>query len=199
MSVVIADYGIGNLRSVYNAFKILGAKVEISNDPGKVKGAEKLVLPGVGSFGDAVRGLKKRKLFNAVKDFITSGKHYLGICLGLQFLFEESEESQEKGLGFFSGRVRRFPKKPGVKIPHMGWNSLRLFSKGTALRDGAFYYFVHSYYAEPNNKSVITAATEYGGVEFASVVSKENVIATQFHPEKSQELGLEFLKKFVKL
>jgi len=126
MGLVIVDYGMGNLRSVSNAFKLLGTDVVITSDPKKVIAAEKLVLPGVGAFGDAVREFKKKKMLEAVKKFISSGKHYLGICLGLQLLFEESEEASEKGLGIFKGKVKHFTKKKGFKIPHMGWNSVRL-------------------------------------------------------------------------
>ncbi|NQT23647.1 MAG: imidazole glycerol phosphate synthase subunit HisH [Candidatus Omnitrophica bacterium] len=199
MSLVIVDYGMGNLRSVSNAFKLLGTKVDITSDPKKVIAAEKLVLPGVGAFGDAVKELKKKKMLEAVKKFISSGKHYLGICLGLQLLFEESEEASEKGLGIFKGKVNHFRKKEGFKIPHMGWNSVRLSKPLDGIGDGSFYYFVHSYYAEPVDKTIIAGSTEYGGAEFASAILKENVIATQFHPEKSQALGLKFLKKFIEL
>ncbi len=202
MPVVIADYGMGNLASVYNALNFLGANVKISESPSDIEKADKLVLPGVGAFKDAILGLKKRGLLGPLTKFLSSGKAYLGICLGLQILFEASEEGNALGLGIFKGKVKRFRKEDGVKVPHIGWNSIKLKAynlKLTAgIKDGSYFYFDHSYYAEPDDKSVVAATTDYG-VNFASMLHKDNIYAVQFHPEKSQELGLKLLKNFIKL
>lgn len=201
MDIVIIDYGMGNLRSVYNAFKFLGAQARISDSPDNVKKADKLVLPGVGAFRDAVEGLKKNDLILPIKDFLRSGRDYLGICLGLQLLFEESQEGGVQGLGVLKGGVRGFKKKPGVKIPHMGWNTLNIRKPGLremkSVKDDSYFYFVHSYYADPLDKGIEAAGTEYCGLEFCSMIVKDNICATQFHPEKSQAAGLTFLKNFV--
>ena len=205
MNIVIVDYGLGNLRSVQNAFALLGADAKISSTPSEVGNADKLVLPGVGSFQDAVEGLRKRKLIEPIKKFIASGRVYLGICLGLQLLYEESEEGKAKGLSVFKGKVRRFKKKANIKIPHIGWNSVDLKKIGEKLppmqgvKDASYFYFVHSYYAEPDDENTVAATTEYGDVEFTSMISKGNVFATQFHPERSQEVGLKFLKNFIEM
>lgn len=202
MNIVIVDYGMGNLKSVYNAFSYVGCRAKVSTSPSEIENADKLVLPGVGAFEDAMKGLEEKQLTLAVKKFIASGKFYLGICLGLQILFEESEEGKTPGLAVFKGKVRCFRKKKGLKIPHIGWNSVLPECKMRpmeGIKDGSFFYFVHSYYAEPSDKKVTAAVTEYGGIKFSSMVFKDNVFATQFHPERSQSVGLKFIKNFVEM
>lgn len=201
--IVIIDYGMGNLRSVEKAFLSVGADVRVSARPDDVRRAEKIVLPGVGAFRDAMRGLEKRKLIEPVLDGIREGKPYLGLCLGLQLLFEESEEfGKHNGLGVFHGRVKRF--RGTLKIPHMGWNQAEfatLKSKNGASRilkgipDKSYFYFVHSYYVKPEESGVTAARTRYG-IRFTSIAARENVFACQFHPEKSQTAGLRLLKNF---
>jgi glutamine amidotransferase len=174
--------------------------VKVSSEPKQVESADKLVLPGVGAFGDAARELERLKLAGAVRGFLQSQKPFLGICLGLQMLFETSEESPEdRGLAVFPGRVVRF-RSGGIKIPHMGWNSVSLraahpFLEG--LPDESFFYFVHSYYAAPEDRELGLGLTEYGEERFPAVLGRGNVLATQFHPEKSQEAGLLILKNFI--
>ena len=196
---VIVDYGMGNLRSVEKAFEKAGARVIVSSRPADVRGAEKLVLPGVGAFSHAMRELKKRGLAGPIRQKIAEGAPYLGLCLGLQLLFESSEEGPEKGLGVLAGKVRKFRGK--MKIPHMGWNSLELrdgcpLFKG--VRPGDHFYFVHSFYAEPKDGRNVAARTSYGK-RFCSAVWKDNIFATQFHPEKSQDCGARIIRNFVKL
>lgn len=203
MNIVIVDYGLGNLQSVYNALVSLGAEPKIVDSPSQVDSADKLILPGVGAFKDTIEGLQKKRLFESIKRYLKTGKTYLGICLGLQILFEGSEEGEAKGLCVFKGKVKRFKKREGVKIPHMGWNSVRLSRKDSAIKlmkgikDSSYFYFVHSYYADPEDKGIVAAATDYAGMKFSSMIVKDNVYATQFHPEKSQEKGLKFLKNFL--
>jgi len=209
-SVVIVDYGMGNLRSVSKAFEEVGAKVKVSDDPKAVSAADKLVVPGVGAFKDAMRELRARRLIEPIKKFVKSGRPFLWLCLGLQIIFSESEEGgRTKGLDFIKGRVLRFPSRPltlnegegALKIPHMGWNQLILGGKCPLLKgtsDGSYMYFVHSYYAEPDKDDCVAAWTDYG-IEFPSVIWSENIYATQFHPEKSQRLGLNILRKYVRL
>ncbi|MDD5440517.1 MAG: imidazole glycerol phosphate synthase subunit HisH [Candidatus Omnitrophica bacterium] len=203
--ITIVDYGMGNLRSVYNALKALNADVTVSDKPAMVEKADKLVLPGVGAFKDTMDELHKRKLVSPVRKFIASGRPYLGMCLGLQILFDESEEgaSGVDGLGIFKGSVKKFKPDKGCKIPHMGWNTVA-FSGGTeplnaGIPDRSYFYFVHSYYADPVDKGIIAGRTEYCGVDFAAYVVKDNIYAVQFHPERSQMLGLKFLENFVRL
>lgn len=197
MNIAIVDYGMGNLTSVHSALVFLGARPKVTRDPSHIKKADALILPGVGSFGGAMKGLQKDGLKEAIKEFIAKGKRYFGICLGLQLLFETSEEGRVKGLGILKGKVKGFRKGLGFKVPHMGWNSVALKAPIPGIKDGTYFYFVHSYYAEPEDKNIIQATTEYAGVRFASAVSKGNIFATQFHPEKSQAAGLEFLKSFL--
>lgn len=197
MNIAIVDYGMGNLTSVYNALVFLGARPKVTRDASCIKNADKLILPGVGNFSDAMKGLEKDGLKEAVKEFISRGKKYLGICLGLQLLFESSEEGPAKGLGILKGKVKGFRKGRGFKVPHMGWNSVRLKAPVPGIKDGSFFYFVHSYYAEQEDKNIVQATTEYAGIAFASAISKGNIFAAQFHPEKSQAAGLEFLKSFL--
>lgn len=196
----IVDYGMGNLRSVANAFLKMGIEAEIAHEPWKIDSYDRLVLPGVGAFGRCLENLKESGLYDVTVDFINSGKPFLGICVGMQMLFEKSYEYGEyNGLGIFPGAVKKFEKKKDdeYKIPHMGWNSLVL-KKGHPLMegitDGEYMYFVHSYYAPAFDFSVATA--EYAGVEFSAVIAQGNVAATQFHPEKSQQAGLKILKNF---
>ena len=204
MSVVIVDYGMGNLTSVYNAVKFLGAKCKITDNPADIKKAEMLIFPGVGSFTDAMEELKKRRLVEPIKKYIASGGLFLGICLGQQILFEKSEEGNTAGLGVFKGAVRRFDEKTGIKVPHIGWNSVKFKSikRKSAILENieheSYFYFDHSYYADPEDKSIIVASTDYGE-DFASVVAKDNIYAVQFHPERSQALGLQVLQNFMKI
>jgi len=197
--IAVVDYGMGNLRSVEKAFKKIGANVVITSKPEDVKNASAVVLPGVGAFRDCINNLQALGLMDAVVESIEQGKPYLGICLGLQVLFEESEEfGKTKGLGLLQGKVVRFPPHK-VKIPHMGWNQVHL-KKHTKIFEGidsgSFFYFVHSYYVAPVDNNTVVATTDYG-VDFVSAVEKDNIIAVQFHPEKSQSIGLKLIKNFV--
>ncbi|MBN1353790.1 MAG: imidazole glycerol phosphate synthase subunit HisH [Candidatus Omnitrophica bacterium] len=204
MEIVVIDYGLGNLTSVYNALKYIGAKAKISSLPGDIKKSGKLVLPGVGSFQDSVIGLKKRDIFGLIKDLMLRGKPYLGICLGLQILFEKSQEGKMGGFGIFKGNVKRFSEKNNIKVPHIGWNSVKVapkpqsFSIMDGIENDSYFYFDHSYYPAPEDKNIIAATTDYG-VEFPSAIHKDNIYAVQFHPERSQKLGLRLLENFVKL
>jgi glutamine amidotransferase len=196
--ITIVDYGMGNLRSVEKGLLKIGADVKVTSDPKVVHEARAVVLPGVGAFRDCMRNLEGMSLLEAVVKAIEKGKPYLGICLGLQILFTESEEfGKSKGLNIFSGKVVRFPEN-NLKVPHMGWNTVKIINRPPILNkieDDSFFYFVHSFYVAPDDKNVIATTTGYG-VTFTSMVWKENVFATQFHPEKSQELGLRILKGF---
>ncbi len=203
--ITIIDYGMGNLRSVQKAFQLYCPKVRVSSSTSDIASADKVILPGVGAFGKAMEELKARKLVAPLKECIKKGTPFLGICLGIQLLFSESEEGGKvKGLGILKGRVRRFKEGSGLKIPHMGWNKIQ--AKGSRgqeailnrVPDESYMYFVHSYYVEPDEKNVILCETQYG-VSFASGIHKDNVYAFQFHPEKSQSIGLEIIKNFVEL
>lgn len=202
--IVIVDYGMGNLRSVSKAFETQGYTVKITSDPGEIQNASGLVLPGVGAFGECMANLERHGLVEPIKKYIESGKPFLGICLGFQILFEESEESPGvKGLGIFRGRVVRFPdfRKERIKVPQMGWNTISSFNGSDVLRDipdQSWFYFVHSYYVEPDNNRLNVITSSYG-IEFAAAVEKENLFACQFHPEKSGELGLRIIKNFAEL
>jgi len=200
--IVVIDYGMGNLRSVSKALESLGASVQVSSDPHDVERADQLILPGVGAFSAAMRELAARGLIEPLKGAIASGKPYLGICLGLQLLLEESDEGKDaRGLGVLAGRVPRFSVN-GLKVPHMGWNQVRRGRGDCPLLKGiddeSYFYFVHSYYADPSDRSVVALETDYG-VRFVSMVWRGNLFATQFHPEKSQANGLKLLKNFVDL
>ncbi|MEO8205723.1 MAG: imidazole glycerol phosphate synthase subunit HisH [Chthoniobacterales bacterium] len=195
----VVDYGSGNLRSVCKALEAVGAKVSLVNGPEALSSVKALVVPGVGAFGDCARNLQKCGVWDAIQSWLNAGKPYLGICLGYQLLFESSEEEEGvSGLGYFKGSVRRF-HDTGLKIPHMGWNNLRMAKQEGLYReipDQSPVYFVHSYYPVPEDSSIITARTLYGD-DFAASVSRGNVHAVQYHPEKSQALGLSILRNFV--
>jgi len=202
-AITIIDYGMGNIHSVRKALESKGGRVRVTNDPLDIRKADKVVLPGVGAFGDAMKELRRRKLADAVKEHIACGRIFLGICLGMHLLFESSRESPAvKGLGILKGSVARFTATLRLKVPHMGWNQLILRGRGCPLfrriPDQASVYFCHSYYARPADARCVAAATDYGR-PFASVVWKENVYAMQFHPEKSQSTGLAMIENFVKL
>ena len=203
--IAIIDYGVGNLFSVEKAFAALGAEARITNNPAEIKAAEKLVLPGVGAFGDCMKNLEASGLIPLLKEEVAAGKPLLGICVGLQILFDGSEESPEaKGLGLIPGQVKRIQAE-GLKVPHMGWNRLHIAEPrqekdlfaGLA-QDREYVYFVHSYYVVPADKKVITATTNYGG-EVTAAVQFDNIFATQFHPEKSGDVGLRIIDNFCKL
>lgn len=200
--IKIVDYGMGNLRSVQKAFEKLGTEAVICTQPTELAAAEKLVLPGVGAFRDAISELRRTELDKPILDHIASGRPFLGICLGLQLLFDVGfEDGEWEGLGVLAGKVVRFADQPDLKIPHMGWNTLELARPAPIFKDipnGSSFYFVHSYYVVPTDETVVAARTEHGTV-FASAVSRGNLFATQFHPEKSQALGLRVLKNFAAL
>ncbi len=198
--LAIIDYGAGNLRSVQKACELLGATAEITSDASVIANADHVILPGVGAFGDCMQSLHKTGLTDTVIAAAKSGKPFLGICLGMQLLFDSSEESPGvEGLGIFQGEIVKIPKQDGYKIPHMGWNSLT-FPKETPLFAGLpenpFVYFVHSFYAKPEDASIVAATTDYCG-ELTVAIQKGNIFATQFHPEKSGDTGLSILKNFL--
>nr|WP_177297635.1 imidazole glycerol phosphate synthase subunit HisH [uncultured Blautia sp.] len=198
----IIDYDAGNIRSVEKAFAHLGEQTVVSRDPKVLMDADKVVLPGVGSFGDAMGNLHKYGLVPVIHDMVNSGKPFLGICLGLQLLFESSEETPGvEGLGILKGRILRIPPAPSLKIPHMGWNSLHLQNNGRLFRDipeDTYVYFVHSYYLHAEEPEIVKAVTDYS-TEIHASVEKDNVFACQFHPEKSSRYGLKILENFAKL
>jgi glutamine amidotransferase len=202
--IALLDYGSGNLRSVHKALLKVGAKVQVARDPAEMAGATAAVLPGVGAFDDCMNALQRQGLLQASRQFIQSGRPFLGICVGYQALFERSEEfnSCAAGLGVFQGSVVRFSEKNGLKIPQIGWNQLDIVRPACPLfRDvaaGSYVYFVHSFFPKPKDPSLIATRTTYGET-FASAVWRDNVFATQFHPEKSQAVGLQLLKNFVEL
>ena len=197
--IKIVDYGMGNLRSVQKAFEKLGCAAEIVSRPEQIADAEKLVLPGVGAFRDAIHELERLQLVDPIREHIQRDKPFLGICLGLQLLFDVGYEDGEwKGLGVLAGDVVRFPAMTDLKVPHMGWNTLqrtRPIPLLDGIPEGASVYFVHSYYVRPSDESVIAARTGYG-IDFTSIVSRGNLFASQFHPEKSQKVGLKLLENF---
>lgn len=202
--IAIIDYGMGNLRSVQKAFEQVGAPAEITADPQRLYAADKIVLPGVGAFRDCMHNLEQGGFVEPVLKVIAEGRPFLGICLGLQLLFTESEEfGLHRGLGVLPGRVVRFPdgmSEQGQKlpIPHMGWNQLTLQQHSplfTGISNGSNVYFVHSYYVKPEDPAVVAATCRYG-IEFCAAIHTDNLVATQFHPEKSQAIGLQMLKNF---
>ena len=207
--IVVIDYGMGNLKSVKNSALFLGKKIRVSDSPTVIKKAKKIVFPGVGHFGRAVKELKKRKLFDLLKKRIAEGVPFLGICLGMQLLLEKSQEAPSvKGLGIIKGEVKKFAGK-NLIIPHMGWNRIEIRDEGRrmkeereklfrGIKDGSYFYFAHSYYCKPRESKIILAVTSYGS-KFASSLHKDNVWAVQFHPEKSQKLGLKVFDNFLKI
>ena len=196
------DYGVGNLFSVSKAVEAVGAEVEVTGDADRIRAADKLILPGVGAFGDCMKNLKAAGLDGLIVDQIKSGKPLMGICVGLQILFEGSEESPNvAGLGVFKGMIKRI-RAEGLKIPHMGWNRV-IRNEELGIRNGqlpritdSFFYFVHSYHAVPAERSIIAATTDYGET-LTAAVSRDNIFAVQFHPEKSGDVGLQVLKNFI--
>ncbi len=201
--IVVVDYGMGNLHSVSKALCTTGAQVQVTDNPDVVAGADSLVVPGVGAFAEAMKQLKALGLCDAICKHVHSGKPFLGICLGLQILFDVGcEDGEHRGLGLLRGRVVRFDlSDASLKVPHMGWNQIRIKRPTPVidgLTDGDFLYFVHSYYVEPEDDGIVATRTGYGG-EFVSSVARDNLFACQFHPEKSQKLGLQILENFVKL
>ena len=198
-TIAIVDYQAGNLRSVQKALQRFGVGARITSDAGVIERADGVVFPGQGACDSAMRQLRDRSLVGPIKSFISSGKPFLGVCLGLQLLLEESDEGAERCLGVLAGRVRRLPS--GLKIPHMGWNRVEFHGWHPALEgipSGSYFYFVHSYYADPDDKSTVAGTTAYG-VEFCSAVAWDNVLAVQFHPEKSGDIGLRLYRNFVAL
>jgi glutamine amidotransferase len=199
--IALIDYGIGNLRSVHKAFSTVGADVILTDEPEHILAADKIVLPGVGAFGDGMAGLTSRRLDKVLHEIVQQDRPMLGICLGMQLLFDSSTELGEyPGLGFFPGKVRRFELND-LKIPQTGWNQLKIKKANTLLQgleSGCYAYFNHSYYCAGEIPSDVLATTEYG-LEYASVVGRGNLYGVQFHPEKSQSIGLQILKNFVEL
>jgi glutamine amidotransferase len=200
--ITILDYSVNNLRSVQKAFEHLGHKTLVTSDPDVVARAEKLVLPGVGAYGEAMRNLSQRGLVEPVLDAVANGKYVMGVCLGMQLLFDWSEElGVHQGLGILSGKVQKFPEIPDLKVPHMGWSKLgfspssKLYS---GLSDGEMCYFVHSYHVLPEDETAI-AATGHHGIPFVAGVERDNVMGAQFHPEKSSAVGLRILDNFGRL
>src|SRR5579863_3640126 len=202
--IALIDYGSGNLRSAQKALLQVGAEVRVVRRPEELAEARAVVLPGVGAFDDCVNALQKQELLEASRRFIQSGRPFLGICVGYQALFEKSEEfaSCAAGLGIFRGKVVRFTERPGLKIPQIGWNQIEPVKPDCPLfrgiAAGSYVYFVHSFFPEPADESIVAARTTHGQT-FASAVWRDNVYATQFHPEKSQAVGLQLLKNFVDL
>jgi imidazole glycerol-phosphate synthase subunit HisH len=200
--IAILDYGMGNLRSVQKGFEKVGHQAVVTSDPAVVAAAAKVVLPGVGAFEDAIAELRNRRLVEPILAAIDSGKPFLGICLGLQLLFDTSyENGRHAGLGVLRGEVVRFDLPPDYSVPHMGWNQLAIRRPAPVLdglADGTYAYFVHSYYVRPEDPTLVAVETDYGG-PFCSMIWRDNLYATQFHPEKSQSDGLRMLKNFAEL
>ena len=199
--IALLDYGSGNLRSVEKALQKVGADVKLATRPEEIRDVRAVVLPGVGAFDDCVNAMQRQELFGAILEFIRSGRPFLGICVGYQALFERSEEfnSSAAGLSVFRGSVVRFTEQPGLKIPQIGWNQLHLARPDCPLyrgiAEGSYVYFVHSFFPKPADESIVATRTDYGET-FASSIWRDNVFATQFHPEKSQKIGLQLLKNF---
>ncbi|WP_298866985.1 imidazole glycerol phosphate synthase subunit HisH [uncultured Gimesia sp.] len=200
--ITIIDYGMGNLRSVQKAFEKIGAEATITSKPDEIARATKLLLPGVGAFRDGIQCLKDKSLVEPIWEHVNSGKPFLGICLGLQLLFDISyEDGEYEGLGMIPGKVVRLEDQPGLKIPHIGWNEIETVTPHPILADipsHEHFYFVHSYYVVPEDESAVVAYTEHGS-RFASIVARDNIFASQFHPEKSQSAGLKLLQNFASL
>ena len=200
--IAIVDYGAGNLQSVKKALDFIGCASEITYDKNKISKASHVIMPGVGSFGDAMESLRKRGLEDVIKNAANGERPFLGICLGLQLLFSTSEESEgAKGLGIFGGEIVKIPSENELKVPHMGWNSVSLKQKDGIFKDipdESYFYFVHSYYLKNADEEAVAGITEYG-VEIQCAVQKGLVAATQFHPEKSSETGLQLLRNFAEV
>ncbi|MBI4307980.1 MAG: imidazole glycerol phosphate synthase subunit HisH [Chloroflexi bacterium] len=199
MDLVVIDYGAGNLRSVAKAFKRLGQTPRVTSDPAEVLKADAIVLPGVGAASDAMRNLTGLRLAEALRQVAAQDKPFFGVCLGLQILFESTEEGGAECLGILPGRVLKLPS--GLKVPHMGWNQVRQVRPHPVfdgVPDGAHFYFVHSYYASPSDSGIAIGATDYG-IEFASAIGRGNLVATQFHPEKSGDTGLRLYANFLRM
>lgn len=200
--IAMIDYDAGNIKSVEKALLLLGQEVEVTGDPERILKAEKVILPGVGAFGDAMENLKRAGLDEVIRRVAAKGTPFMGICLGLQLLFERSDEAPGvEGLGLLEGEILKIPDQEGLKIPHMGWNSLHLEHGGRLFRgieEQSYVYFVHSYYLKAKDESIVKASTEYSTHIHASV-EKGNIFGCQFHPEKSSEVGLRILKNFVEL
>ena len=201
--IALLDYGAGNVRSVQKALTAAGGDVHLVPSPELVMQADAVVLPGVGAFDDCINAMRQQELFETAREFVSTGKPFLGICVGYQALFENSEEfnSSAAGLGIFEGSVVRFPDAE-VKVPQIGWNEVHFTQPNCpilqGIESGSHFYFVHSYYPQPKDKSIVATRTEYG-VDFTSAIWRDNVFATQFHPEKSQKVGLQLLANFVNL
>ncbi len=197
--IAILDYGMGNLRSVSNAFEAVGHQAIVTRDARAIHNASHVVLPGVGAFGDCMANLVRYELVEPIKAVVQSGKPFLGICLGFQLLFSESEEfGTHAGLDIFPGKVRAFPKAQRLKVPHMGWNQVTIQSSCPVFNgivDGSNWYFVHSFFVDPADQRIIATTTSYG-IPFISSIWKDNVVACQFHPEKSQAVGLQLIRNF---
>ena len=197
MKIAIIDYGVGNLRSVEKAFAATGCEAVVSSDESELRAAERLVLPGVGAFGACMKALRERGFDRLVRERVEAGTPLLGVCVGMQLLFDESEEfGSTPGLGLLRGRVRRFAGE--LVVPQVGWNRIhqkRRHALFEGVEDGSFCYFLHSFYCEPEDEAVVAGQTEYGG-RYASVVAERNICGVQFHPEKSQDVGLQMLKNF---
>ncbi|MDP7015636.1 MAG: imidazole glycerol phosphate synthase subunit HisH [Pirellulaceae bacterium] len=200
--IAIIDYQMGNLRSVQKGLEKVGAEAEITADPQVLRAADKVVLPGVGAFADAMAELRRRSLVEPIREVIDSGKPFLGICLGLQLLFEVSyEDGEHEGLGVLPGEVVRFNVPREYKVPHMGWNQIRVRQRSKLLQDvedGMHFYFVHSYYVAPRDENVVALQADYPD-PFCAMISRDNLFATQFHPEKSQANGMRVLKNFAQM
>ena len=207
--IAIIDYGMGNIHSVRKALELYGAKVLVINNPKDLKNCDKAVLPGVGAFDDAMLALKKQDLISAIKEHIENKKVFLGICLGMQLLFAESQEAAgAQGLGILKGKVLRFPDRCGIKVPQIGWNQIKIQNPKSKIQnvcpllkdipDNSYVYFCHSFYPAPEDENVIAATTDYG-INFSSIIWQDNIYGAQFHPEKSQAIGLKMLENFVNL
>lgn len=201
--LAVIDYGAGNLRSVLHALKHLGAKpMQVVHGPQQLAGASKIILPGVGAFGACMEQMRARELVEPLQEALAAGVPYLGICVGMQMLYEIGEElGEHRGLGVFGGRVARFPRFKDRKVPHMGWNRLNIQRESpllNGLSPGDYTYFVHSYYCAPSDPRTVVASVDYG-LEFAAIVQRGNIYGLQFHPEKSQNTGLKILSNFLRL
>lgn len=200
--IAIIDYDAGNIKSVEKAFQFLGAEVCVTRDRHAIETADSVVLPGVGAFGDAMGKLHQYELVDTIRSVIDRGKPFLGICLGMQLLFERSDENEGvAGLGVLDGEILRIPETGGLKVPHIGWNAISFPNKSRlfeGIPENSYVYFVHSYYLKAKDEHIVAAKTQYG-VQIHAAVEKENVFACQFHPEKSSEIGLRILKNFIKV